>query len=110
MELDSFNRVGGVRIGRLNATFPLATLTCNRNELTINVMWLISIKKYTFQPQQVISIAPYTSIPLIGWGIQIRHTVLDYNSFFVFWCLLRSPSKLAEQIQAIGFIPQGKDS
>ena len=64
---------------------------------------------YVFTPDTVVSIERYTRIPVLGWGIQIRHNVTDYPSRIIFWCF-GSPDALLSKIQATGFHPQAAAS
>lgn len=94
---------GGARIGWVNASWPFATLTATRDQLELNAS---VIGKYTFSPAQVISIEKYTTIPVLGWGIRIKHNVASYPSHIVFWCF-GSPASLIARIGGTGFAPCG---
>jgi len=94
---------GGARIGWVNASFPCATLTATPDKLELNAS---VIGKYIFSPSQVISIERYTTIPVLAWGIRIRHNVASYPSHIVFWCFGR-PATLVSRIQDAGFLPSG---
>jgi len=67
---------GGARIGKANATIPFATLKVNRDRLELNAS---IIGNLTFHSSDIVSIEPYTSIPVIGQGLKINHKVSTYN-------------------------------
>lgn len=91
---------GGARIGWANATFPFATLTVNKDCLKLNTSMLGSL---TFQPSDIISIEPYTLIPLLGQGIRINHKVNGYKKRVIFWTF-KSPDSVVRQIEQTGFL------
>jgi hypothetical protein len=65
------------------------------------------IGDYTFTPEQVTAIIRYTSIPVLGWGIQIQHSVPEYPGRLIFWTLGSSDAVLAG-IQETGFRAQAQ--
>ncbi|OPH00359.1 hypothetical protein B2I21_00360, partial [Chryseobacterium mucoviscidosis] len=77
----TFSLTGGARIGRANATYPFANLHVEENTLKINASLVGNL---IFQPQDIISIKPYSSVPIIGKGIKILHRVDNYNQHVVF--------------------------
>lgn len=91
---------GGARVGRANATFPLATLKVTRNRLEINAS---IIGNLVFLPSDITSIEPYVSIPFIGQGIKINHTVSSYNEKVIFWTF-KDPKSVLLQIKETGFL------
>lgn len=97
--METFTKTGGARIGWTNATWPLAKLSVTANKLTIQVKLLGT---YTFAPEQISSIERYTIIPVLGWGIRIRHNVADYPEKIIFWCL-GNPSSVLDGIRDVGF-------
>ena len=46
-----------------------------RDQLELNATL---IGRYTFTPAQIIAIEKYTTTPLLGWGIRIKHNVASY--------------------------------
>jgi hypothetical protein len=45
----------------------------------------------------------YSSIPVLGQGIKINHSVDSYKDHVVFWTL-RNPQRLIEKIERTGFL------
>ena len=93
--------VGGARIGWVNATWPFAILTVQRDLLVLNATL---IGKYSFRPEQVVAIERYSIIPFLGWGIRIQHNDSTYPKKIVYWCL-GSPGSLLRRIRDSGFVP-----
>jgi len=91
---------GGARIGMMNATWPFAKLLVNKNELRLNAS---IIGNLSFTPPDIISIEPYTSIPLLGRGIRIYHNVESYSPKVIFWTF-SDPGVLIMRIKQTGFI------
>jgi hypothetical protein len=73
---------GGARIGMVNATFPFATLKVNKDQGGLNVS---IVGNLTFQASHIISIEPYTMIPILGQGIKINYEVTNYKERVIFW-------------------------
>ncbi|ASK32152.1 hypothetical protein CEY12_19515 [Chryseobacterium sp. T16E-39] len=96
----TFKLTGGARIGLANATYPFADLYVDENTLKINASLVGNL---IFQPQDIISIQPYTSLPLIGQGIKINHNVENYNSNVIFWTL-KNPDTVINEIKNTGFL------
>ena len=68
--MNELQLTGGARIGMANATFPFATLKVNKDKLELNAS---IVGNLTFQASDIISIEPYTMIPILGQGIKINH-------------------------------------
>lgn len=97
---------GGARIGRANATFPFATLKVTKTSLDLNAS---IVGNLTFLPSDIISIEPYTKIPLLGQGIKINHKVASYKEKVIFWTM-KNPAIVIRQIQETGFLdPDNKN-
>lgn len=96
----TFKLTGGARIGLANATYPFADLYVDENTLKINASLVGNL---VFQPQDIISIEPYTTIPLIGQGIKISHRVENYNPNVIFWTL-KNPETVINEIKNTGFL------
>ncbi len=91
---------GGARVGMANATFPFATLKVNKDRLELNAS---IVGNLTFQPADIISIKPYTMIPILGQGIKINHNVSTYKTQVIFWTF-KDPISVVRQIQETGFL------
>lgn len=100
------NVTGGAQIGWMNATWPLAQLSSTSDELTVTAYLLGT---YTFRPDQVSQVEKFVMIPLLGWGVRIRHCVSDYPQRIIFWCLA-SPDRLLRRIRESGFVPSASRS
>jgi len=93
---------GGARIGWVNATWPFAKLSASEQQLSVSGRLIGS---YSFSPDQVAALEPYGSIPLLGSGMRIVHTVQSYPEKIIFWCF-GSPKRLIQKITDLGFRPQ----
>lgn len=93
---------GGARIGWVNYSWPLASISVTSSSVTIvtTMFGLFEMGRYRFTPNQVTRIERYGFIPLIGNGIRIHHTVADYPEKIVFWC---RPSSVLSGIASAGF-------
>jgi hypothetical protein len=103
---EPFEATGGARVDWTNASWPLAKLTATSTSLRVEIRVL---GDYRFTPDTVVSITRYTMIPVLGWGIQIRHSVPEYPARFIFWCL-GNPDTLITGIRDAGFLPQAPAS
>jgi len=101
-----FTTTGGARVGWTNATWPLAQLSATPNKLTISIRLLGT---YSFTPDQVSAVERYVMIPVLGWGIRIRHCNADCPKRVIFWCL-GSPNAVLEGIRDSGFLPVASSS
>lgn len=95
-----FTLTGGARIGMANASYPFADLYVDKEVLKINAS---IVGNLMFQPKDIISIEPYTSIPIIGNGIKINHRIGNYNSKVIFWTF-KDPSFVISEIRKTGFL------
>lgn len=98
--MNELQLTGGARIGMANATFPFATLKVNKDRLELNAS---IIGNLTFQSSDILSIEPYTMIPIIGQGIKINHRVSSYKEKVIFWTF-KDPDTVVRQIQSTGFL------
>jgi hypothetical protein len=101
-----FTTKGGARIGWTNATHPFAQLSATDQTLTISVRLL---GNYNFTPEQVSAVERYTVIPVLGWGIRIRHCRPDYPQRIIFWCL-GNPDSVLRGIRDAGFMAAAPSS
>ena len=83
-----------------NATFPFATLKVNKDKLELNAS---IVGNLTFQASDIISIEPYTMIPILGQGIKINHKVTNYKERVIFWTF-KDPNSVIRQIKETGFL------
>jgi hypothetical protein len=94
---------GGLRVGWLRASWPLATLTASERRLSVSTLLLGG---YDFTPDQMVALEPHGNVPLIGHGIRLRHSRPDYPHRIVFW-YAGSPRQLIARIQhEAGFVPR----
>ncbi|GAA0769374.1 hypothetical protein LRH25_02790 [Ideonella azotifigens] len=100
MTLQSFR--GGAKIGWVNASWPFGKLSVEARQLT-----LTCLGSYTFKPEDVVTIEPHGSIPVLARGIRIGHNRMDYPETMIFWCL-GSREKVLDGIRRNGFEPQGE--
>lgn len=97
---DKFTLTGGARIGKANASFPFANLYVDKEIIKINAS---IVGNLVFQPKDIISIKPHTSIPIIGNGIKINHRIASYNSEVIFWTF-KNPDSVISEIEKTGFL------
>ncbi|MDX6188399.1 hypothetical protein SGQ83_03480 [Flavobacterium sp. Fl-318] len=97
---EKYTLTGGARIGKANASYPLANLYVDKDVLKINAS---IVGNLVFLPKDIISIEAYTSIPIIGNGIKIKHRVEKYNSEVIFWTFKNLETVLNE-IKNTGFL------
>jgi hypothetical protein len=90
---------GGASIGIARATWPFATLTVTNERLDLNVP---IIGSYSFTADQIISIEPICTIPLIRQGIRINHTISNYKKKVIFWSS-KDPQEIIYKIGKTGF-------
>lgn len=98
--MNELNLTGGAKIGMVSATFPFATLKVNKDLLELNVSLVGNL---VFQPSDIISIEPYTLIPVLGQGLKINHKVSNYQKRVIFYTF-KNPNSILWQIQEIGFL------
>lgn len=96
--MGNYELTGGGRVGGSHATFPFVTLRVNYYFLELS---LSAGRKYLFLPQDIISIEPIKSIPLIGQGIRINHRVTAYSEDVVFWTF-ENPHLVINKINQTG--------
>ena len=96
--------IGGARVGWVSATWPLAKLTASHDRLIVT-----SLGTYEFAPEQVEAIERHGSIPILAWGLRIRHNRPDYPESVIFWCMGSRERVLAE-IQQTSFTPKAQSS
>ena len=97
---EKFTSTGGARIGMANASYLFADLYVDKELLKINAS---IVGNLMFQPKDIISIKPYTFIPLIGQGIKINHRIEKYNPKVIFWTF-KDPNSVILEIKKTGFL------
>ena len=97
---EKFTLTGGARIGMANASYPFADLYVDKEILKINAS---IVGNLMFQPKNIISIEPYTFIPIIGQGIKINHRIENYNPKVIFWTF-KDPNYVIGEIKKTGFL------
>lgn len=97
---ENFTLTGGARIGRAHASYPFATLYADKDVLKINAS---IVGNLVFQPQDIISIEPYTTMSVLGRGIKINHRVENYNPNVIFWTF-KDPNFVINEIKKVGFL------
>lgn len=90
---------GGHRIGALNATIPLASLTVSHDTLQVKSLFASA----EFNPSEVVTIKEVIYIPFIAQGIKIIHTKPHLSKTVIFWSL-KDPQKLITTIEETGFL------
>ena len=94
---------GGLRVGWLHASWPLARLVASERSLSVSARLLGS---YEFTPDQVVALEPHGGVPVVGRGIRVVHSRPDYPRRIVFWHG-GHPERLVARIQReAGFLPR----
>ena len=97
---ENYKLTGGARIGRANATYPLADFYVDKNILKINAS---IVGNLVFRPEDIISIETYNFIPLLAQGIKINHKIQNYNPKVFFWTF-KDPETVLTEIKRTGFL------
>lgn len=97
--MEKFEITGGARIGSVNASWPFATFKVSKDKLELNAS---IVGNLVFQPQDIISIEPYSKFTFIGKGIKINHSITNYDSEVIFWTF-QDPFYVINQIRQLGF-------
>ncbi|WP_340199537.1 hypothetical protein [Ascidiimonas sp. W6] len=74
-------KIGGLRVGIKNATWPFASLSASGGQLVISSIY----GTYKFNENEILDLSEYVLIPLLGQGIKISHTKKEYPSQIIFW-------------------------
>jgi hypothetical protein len=75
----TFSQIGGARLGLFNATWPLAKLMVNPEELRL---WVLGIK-FIFPRASITRISEYSKF--LSNGVRIEHSNKRAPQFIVFW-------------------------
>ena len=70
----TFAQIGGARIGFINATWPLARLSADRDAIALRCLF-----KFTFPRRRITRLSRYRGF--VSTGLQIEHTVPRYPGF-----------------------------
>jgi hypothetical protein len=73
-----FAQIGGARIGFINATWPFARLSADRNAIGLRCLF-----KFRFPRDRITRLSRYRGF--FSTGLQIEHTVPLYPKFMLFW-------------------------
>jgi hypothetical protein len=95
---------GGINIGWVGATSPLASLQVDSESLTVKVLFIGS---YVFRRNQIVRLTEHRSFPWLSSGIRIEHTHPDYPRKITFWPN-GAPAQLLSRIQTEGFTPEAQ--
>lgn len=99
--MSPYSARGTAQFGIMKTSWPLAQLTSAPELLTVKAPFL---GEYWFTPEQVVSIERYCFIPVLAWGIRIRHT--DHHSpETIVFLRTGSPETVLRGIRASGFVP-----
>jgi hypothetical protein len=90
----TFAQIGGARIGFINATWPLARLSADRDAIALRCLF-----KLTFPRHKITRLSRYRGF--ISTGLQIEHTVRRYPGFMLFWTF--SFDTLKMELEALGY-------
>lgn len=105
----SYKTRGGVAIGMMNFSRPLATLVATSDEVTIatTMFGLFEVSVHKFPKTHVKSIERYCLIPFLAEGIRITHLIADYPAKIIFWC---RPQTVLDGIKSADFVPAPTDA
>jgi hypothetical protein len=87
-------QIGGARIGFINATWPLAQLSADRDAIALRCLF-----RFTFPRHKITRLSRYRRF--FSTGLQIEHTVSRYPRFMVFWGF--SFERLKAELEALGY-------
>jgi hypothetical protein len=89
-----FAQIGGARIGFINATWPFARLSADRDTMALRCLF-----KFRFPRGRITRLSRYRG--LISTGLQIEHTVPLYPDFMLFWTF--DFDSLKAELEALGY-------
>ncbi len=78
----SYNQTGGARLDMFNATWPFATLSADRENLTLQCLG----KTYVFPKNEISELSRHGGI--FSVGLRIAHKNPTAPGFVVFWASL----------------------
>lgn len=98
--MEKIKMTGGVKVGFLQASWPMGTLVIGPDRLDLHASLFGS---YSFAPKDIVHIEPVSGI--LSSGIRIHHRVDQYNKRIEFFCF-KNPEKVVETIRKSGFMNQ----
>lgn len=87
-------QIGGARIGFVNATWPFAQLSADRDAIALRCLF-----KFRFPRHRITRLSRYR--PFFSTGLRIEHTVPFYPRFMVFWGF--SFDRMKVELEALGY-------
>ena len=90
----TFAQIGGARIGFINATWPLARLSADRDAIALRCLF-----KFIFPRDRITGLSRYRGF--ISTGLQIEHNVPRYPGFMLFWTF--SFDALKAELESLGY-------
>jgi hypothetical protein len=72
---------GGACVGKVNASFPFATLQADKDKIVLNVSLVANLY---FRPEDIITIRPCVESSEEGEGIEIIHHIANYDRNVIF--------------------------
>lgn len=98
---EEFSTLGGVQIGLVHASWPLARITASPSRLRLSGL----LGAYEFRPGDVVSLEaiPLFTPPSFSSGVRIVHARSDFPVKMMFLCF--SPENTIKRIRGAGFAP-----
>jgi len=93
---------GGVWIGAWATSWPFCILEVAHNFLAIHDEMLK--RDLSFSKDEIVQIEIKKYIPVIGYGIKIKHTKKNYDSIVYFWYVSFRFNKLSNALTELGWI------
>jgi hypothetical protein len=90
----TFAQIGGARIRSMNATWPFARLSADRDAITLRCL-----SKFTFPRDRITRLSRYRGF--FSTGLRIEHNVPRCPGFMVFWTF--SFDTLKVELEALGY-------
>jgi hypothetical protein len=92
---------GGAMIGWVNVSWPLAKLRVEPEELELKAAF---IGTHRFARKDVREVVQVTWLPVLAWGVRVRHVREDVPASVIFWCF-GSPKRILDAVSRSGFSP-----
>lgn len=98
----TFSQTGGARLGWLNASFPMATLSGDQDALHLCCLG----REYHFERSSIRRLSRHRG--LFSVGLRIEHTQESLPEFIVFWASLAfwdaGFDELKTQLESLGYV------